>query len=177
MKKKVVIFLGIVSLLIGLGQNVVSAAQAEPDGFRSIKWGAKISDLKDMILLPYIVDKKETAYRKTGDELKIGNAQVESIEYVFYKDKLYMVRINFRKEDNFKSLKKSLEEQFGAGKKPNVNFEQYVWDWKNAGANIVYYEKSDQGHIVYHYKPIYKEKVIDREKELEREKMERAVSH
>jgi hypothetical protein len=167
MKRNAMIFPLIIFFIFAMMQKDVIAVQNEPDGFRGIKWGTGIKDVDGMTVLPDKLGENEKAYQKKDDTLKMGNANMEAIKYIFYKGKFYMARIDYGKNKNYLELKKFLEEQFGGGTKPNVNYEQYVWEWNSSTLLIYYSKKTDQGHIVYYNKPIRDEKKKD-EKEKEK---------
>lgn len=65
--------------------------------------------------------------QKKGDELKIGGATLESIEYGFWQGKLSDVIIKFKGYANFSALKDATFEKFGSGYKPNQFMESYWW--------------------------------------------------
>lgn len=79
-KRIVMIFITLVAVTAVLPLN----AFAEADGFRGIKWGIDISSLKDM---KYVRTDPSYGgikiYLRKNDDLKIGGAKLESIEYSF----------------------------------------------------------------------------------------------
>ena len=108
--------------------TVPIVAFADADGFRGINWGTNISTLTDMQLVgtdpTYGGIKK---YSRKNDELKIGAATLESIEYGFWQGKFSCVMIRIKKYTNFLSLKDATFEKFGTGFKPNQFMEEYAW--------------------------------------------------
>ncbi len=106
---------------------------SEPDGFGGIKWGTEFSEVKtDMVEVrslsdPAKPDEKITIYYiKKGDNLKMGEAQLDKIEYVFWRGKFAEVRITATGPETFNHLKKSLFEKYGTVDKPFQG--AYSWD-------------------------------------------------
>ena len=138
---------------------VVSFADA--DGFRGIKWGTELSAVQDMTQIgtdPSYGGVKK--YSKKSDELKIGGADLESIEYNFWQDKLFSVTINFKGSSNFSSLKDATFEKFGKGSKPNRFMETYIWDGDITGMMLQYKEILREGHFYMFSKEINKQQKL-----------------
>ncbi len=152
--------------------NLAHAVQGEPDGFGGIKWGAEMKPPLDLSPLPGAKD-GESFYEKKGEPLNMGKAGIESIKYGFYKNKFFEVIIQYKSASNFKKLKEMLEEEFGSGKRPNILFEQYFWDWPNVNVDLYYNPNRDEGRIIYYYKPIEKQKTADKKDEENKKKAKR----
>jgi len=106
---------------------------SEPDGFSGIKWGTEFSEVKsDMVELrsisdPAKPDEKITIYyTRRGDELRMGEAQLDRIEYVFWKGKFAEARITATGPGNSDHLKKFLFERYGTLDRPFQG--AYSWD-------------------------------------------------
>ena len=105
---------------------------SEPDGFGGIKWGTEFSEVKsDMVELRSTSDPAEPDvkikiyYTRKGDSLKMREAQLDNIEYVFWRGKFAEVRINATGPENFNRLKEFLFEKYGTTNK----FQgAYSWD-------------------------------------------------
>jgi len=120
--------------ILGCGQKSTSPykANSEPDGFGGITWGTPFSEVKsDLVELKSTSDPAEPSvkikiyYTKKGDSLKIGAAQLDHVEYVFWRGKFAEVRISSRGPENFDSLKQFLFEKYGTVDK----FQgAYSWD-------------------------------------------------
>jgi len=99
--KILIIFLGILFMgSVAPGQLVGQEAAefklgSEPDGFRGIKWGTEISTLKDMVFV-MAIDKDVKRYERKRDELKMGKAKLDYIQYEFRKGKFYLVEMAFQ---------------------------------------------------------------------------------
>jgi len=120
--------------ILGCAQKFTSGfkANSEPDGFAGIKWGTEFSEVKsDMVESRSISDPSEpdvrikVYYTQKGDNLKMGEAQLDKIEYVFWRGKFAEARITATGPENFDHLKKFLFEKYGTVDK----FQgAYSWD-------------------------------------------------
>lgn len=121
-------------------------AFAEADGFRGIKWGTKLSTLKNMQLL---ADnrKGQKVYSRKDDQLIIGGADLESIDYHFWQDKFCSVFVMCEGYLNFRFLKDSTFEKFGAGSQTNPFMEDYMWYGETTGMVLKYNEISQKGSL------------------------------
>ena len=106
---------------------------SEPNGFASLKWGASFPEVKsDMVESrsdggPNAPDVKTTIYyTKKGDNLRMGEAQLDKIEYGFWKGKFAKVQIDASGLQNFDYLKRVLFEKYGAVDKSVQG--AYAWD-------------------------------------------------
>ena len=99
MKRLLMIFMAGVLLI----PSMVFAFQNEPDNFRGIKWGTNINELLDMKSTETIGDL--TMCEKKDDKMKIGDADLDIIRYLFYKDRFYAVLITFSTHLDFSSIK------------------------------------------------------------------------
>ena len=104
---------------------------SEPDGFTGFKWEAEFSEVKsDMmesrtISEPTAPDVKiKIYYTKKGDNLGIGEAKIDKIEYGFWKGKFGEVQITATGPENFNQLKKFLFEKYGT-----VDSNQGLYSW------------------------------------------------
>ena len=151
----------IVFLLILSGSIIIPAFafQNEPDGFRGIKWGTNISELPDMSLSEDYGNLK--FYLRKGDKLKIGDADIDRINYGFYKGRFNKLFIIYKGSLNFKKLKDTFFDQYGQGSKPNRFMEQYYWVGQTVSISFEHSEITQKGNIFYTYDPISNEKEAD----------------
>ena len=89
-RARMMLFLLAASLILS---PPVFAFQNEPDGFRGIKWGTNISELSEMGLIED--DGESKFYVRKNDKMQIGDADLERIAYVFYKDRLYGIMVRY----------------------------------------------------------------------------------
>jgi len=134
------IILAILFAIFGCAQKSTSGfkSNSEPDGFAGIKWGTEFSETKsDMVELRSISDPAEPNvkikiyYTKKGDDLKMGEAQLDKIEYVFWREKFAEARINATGPGNFDRLKIFLFEKYGT-----VNKFQGAYSWEGSVTRI-----------------------------------------
>jgi hypothetical protein len=132
--------LGIVVAIFGCTQTSTSGfkSNSEPDGFARIKWGTEFSEVKsDMVELRSTNDPAEPNvkikiyYTKNGDDLKMGEARLDKIEYVFWRGKFAEGRIKATGPENFDGLKKFLFEKYGT-----VNKFQGAYSWDGSVTRI-----------------------------------------
>jgi len=114
---------------------------SEPDGFRGIKWGTEISTLKDMVFV-MAIDKDVKRYERKRDELKMGKAKLDYIQYEFRKGKFYLVEIGFQGIENLNNLKETMFEIYGKGRsmseKTERMSESYFWEGEKTDMIMVY---------------------------------------
>jgi len=119
---------------------------SEPDGFRGIKWGTEISTLKDMVFV-MAIDKDVKRYEKKRDELKIGKAKLDYIQYEFRKGRFYLVEIGFQGIRNFNQVKEIMFETYGKGQsmleKKEKLTESYFWEGEKTDIIMIF--DADEG--------------------------------
>ena len=134
------VILSFVVGIFGCTQKTASPFKpnSEPDGSAGIKWGTEASEVKsDMVELRSISDPAEPNvkikiyYSRRGDNLKMGEAQLDNIEYVFWRGKFAEARIYATGPENFDHLKKFLFEKYGT-----VNKFQGAYSWDGSVTQI-----------------------------------------
>ncbi len=105
--------------------------RGEPDGFRGIKWGTNISEVKDMVLIaePY---EDAKVYKKRNEDLSAWGVGFDNIEYTFDKGKFSDLTAKTKGAQKWEALKASLFKNYGRAFNENLlSFsrgpEQYVW--------------------------------------------------
>ncbi len=106
---------------------------SEPEGFAGMKWGTEFSEVKsDMVESRSIANPTEPDvkikiyYTKKGDNLKMGETQLNKVEYGFFRGKFAEAEITATGPENFNHLKKFLFEKYGAVDKPTQGL--YSWN-------------------------------------------------
>ena len=129
------IILALVIVIFGCTQKSTSTFKpnSEPDGFGGIKWGTEFSEVKsDMVESRSIANPTEPDvkikiyYTRRGDNLKMGEAQLDKIEYGFWKGKFAEGYITSTGPENFNQLKKFLFEKYGTVDKSTQGL--YSWN-------------------------------------------------
>lgn len=145
--------------LVALAFTLPFNAFAEADGFRGLKWGTEFLTVKDS--MKYIRTDPSYGgikiYSRNDDELKIGGAILESIEYGFWQDKFDSVTIKFKGYLNFSSLRDATFEKFGTGYKPNRFMEMYLWYGEITEMMLNYKEVLGEGILYMSSKEIKKQ--------------------
>ena len=134
------VILGVVVAIFACAQKSTSGSKpnSEPDGIAGIKWGTEFSEVKsDMVELRSTSDPAEPNvkikiyYTRKGDSLKMGEAQLDKIEYVFWRKRFAEARINATGPENFDHLKKFLFEKYGT-----VTKLQGAYSWEGSVTRI-----------------------------------------
>ncbi|SPF48325.1 conserved exported hypothetical protein [Syntrophobacter sp. SbD1] len=140
--------------LLGCG----SPAASEPEAFRSIKWGVQAASISG---LNQIADDGNIILYEKGDDLglagkgqlKMGEVSLEQVIYGFYKGRFYMGMVYFPAV-GFKRIEEMLTKEIGSPAKPDDTPSKLIWDSTNVSVLLTLGENSDQGRLVYLYKPI-----------------------
>jgi hypothetical protein len=155
---------------------------SEPDGFRGIKWGTDISSLND-IVLERTQPNNIKVYKRMGDELRIGKARLEQIQYRFWMNKFYQVLILLRGAENWNYFKEAIFETFGkptslaemgkmlGAKETGETGETYCWNGRNTTMGINYGKNDQLGSLLMESLIIVeKKKAYEQQKRIEQEK-------
>jgi hypothetical protein len=162
MKIKQPILLVVLTLVVGL-VGTVHAFSNEPEDFRGIKWGTNIDKYTDLHFVG--VSDSWTRYQRNNENLKIGEATLQEIEYYFYQNKFHSVRVRFFGEQNLLDLKKTLSKDYGKGIKNVKGYSvEYQWHGPKVDTKIEYDNISKKGVLVYTYLPISAEIAKDQKK-------------
>jgi hypothetical protein len=126
----------------------------EPDGFSGIKWGTDISTLPDMEYVS--TDPSDEVdifqiYKKKNDELKMGGAALEKINYGFWRRKKVLifdyVNIYIKGYVNWVGLRDVLFEKFGQGYQESKHPEEYTWLGETTNMRLRYNEHTKKGNL------------------------------
>lgn len=154
---------------------------SEPDGFRGIKWGTDLSNLSDMFQIEIEANNEKVCTRK-GDELRIGKAKLERIEYVFWMNKFYEVYIILRGTQNWNYFKETIFETFGKGvslaemgkiigAEEQKEIENYYWSGRKTSMMLNYGRDKQLGDLLMGSLFIKEQKkVYEQQKRIEQEK-------
>ena len=124
--------------------------ESEPDGFRGIKWGTDISSLEGDMKYQYDVPKLDwlreiKTYTRTGDELRLGLAELRQIEYQFIGGYFFAVLAEAKDSQNWNLLKEAVSEKYGEGFPVYINKDQYCWKGTNTEVLLEYDRTSGEG--------------------------------
>jgi hypothetical protein len=105
-------------------------------------------------------------YRMESEKTRIWGADIETIMYGFYKDRLEDIQIHFRSSGNFAKLKEKLFQLCGPGRQPNPIVETYHWYGREFSMLLTYNRTTEKGVLGYTSLPIYRERHEDRKLEM-----------
>jgi hypothetical protein len=102
-----------------------------PLGFRGLNWGASAKGHTD---LEFLYGSGNVAYyRRTGDNLEIGEVRLRDILYGFYQDSFFHVQMRAREPGDIAALRTAYAAKYGP---PRVSItaldENYLWSWPGA---------------------------------------------
>jgi len=135
------VILAVVVAIYGCTQKPTSGFKpdSEPDGFAGIKWDTEFLEVKSDMMESRTISEPTTPdvkikiyYTKKSDNLKMGEAQLNKLEYGFWKGKFAEVQIAATGIENFNQLRKLLFERYGAVEKPI----QGVYSWNGGVTRI-----------------------------------------
>jgi hypothetical protein len=159
MRIRLFTFLFVVTLTFGLAVSA-QAFQNEPPGFRDIQWGTDIAAFKEeMKLVKDNGDFKD--YQRKDDKMELGDAQVDSIVYSFYKDRFFRVMVKYSYEWNYKRLRERMFMVYGPGSERKDDFRTWWWFGDNVSLGLWYGVVTNEGTVSFIYKPIQKEREAD----------------
>jgi hypothetical protein len=163
--KKTIGSLIILSLL-----SVSVYAETDPnrwEGFRGLKWATDIKDVNDPNMTLIEVRNGVQIYIRSNDKLSFGDAQLENINYGFYKDRFFTLGIKAKGDTNFIALKDAVFAYYGQGKQLDEFKKEWTWltalgnSDKNVRMELGYNESSQETSLVMTYLPIDQEKDAD----------------
>ena len=141
--------LSIAIFIILLIVNVASTEESE--GFRDLKWGTDISNIKNEKELIAIEEEStgidEKIYKIKNDKLILGSAKLKSIQYTFWKNKLISVAVTTNGYANFQNLKESAFNKFEDWVKKNKYREYWLHEGEETIASMDYNDISGDGYI------------------------------
>jgi hypothetical protein len=125
-------------------------------GFRDAIFETPITAFNDMVeMSDSSTIGMGRAYSRTSDDLKIGNAELESITYIFYDGKLSTILIKTKGYSNTKAMYETFAQQYGRGYQSNRYIEEYTWWGKRASMNIKQNSATSDGTLLMWSKPMY----------------------
>jgi len=98
------------------------------NGLKNIEWNSRLSHLSGME--PKSIDsgfKDVVEYVRPQDALKLGDIDLTSVVYAFWRDSLYTISIWTEGQENFNALRSAAFAQFGKGGRIDGSNERYLW--------------------------------------------------
>jgi len=118
------------------------------DGFNDLKWGVRCSGLKGL-------EQRQTdsgldeviEYVRPADTLKLGQADLTTVIYAFWRDQLYTVTIWTQGAENYHVLRDAAFSRFGEGVRIEGGGEKFIWSKDPTDAMLKYDEESQYGML------------------------------
>jgi hypothetical protein len=137
------------------------------EGFRGLRWATNINDIDDPNIILIQDNNELKVYRRISDKLSIGDAKLEEITYIFYKDRFCGLTITAKGYTNFTALKDAVFAYYGEGKQENKYIKEWFW-WPapgNSNKDIImilkHNESSEATKLFMYYSPIIEEQKAD----------------
>ena len=97
-------------------------------GLNDLQWGTKIAEIRGLEKIRDAAEQEGVAeYRQKKEGLAFGKAELSSINYAFWRDRLYMLTILTKGRSNYTALHDEVFRQFGRGHRKNPAHERYLW--------------------------------------------------
>ena len=115
-------------------------------GFRDLRWAAgrlTLGLLKQVETGTVQDEIKE--YVRVNEDLKMGKAQLDSIVYAFWRNKLYGVTIWVSGHENYLALRNEVFNRFGIGNRSDPKLERYLWSDADSDRMLKYDEANQSG--------------------------------
>ena len=129
--------------------------------FRGIQWGADKKEVSGLLAGP---QRENVEVYTRNENKKVGDIEVESIYYFFYKGKFGAAMINFQGDSHFSTLKEALRQKYGPGEKPDPSAEKYTWDLTDLKIILSFSRAKASGTIDYFFQPIVQQREKDKTK-------------
>ena len=171
-RKTMRILLLIVCYAVLLFLQVATSAQADIDGFKGMKWGTTLSEIKRtkrLVLTKENGPNGSSIYALQDEDLHFGGAVLTGIHCSFSQDRLQGVILLFQGVDDFATMRAEAFSQFGDTKRYDLDGEE-MYNWGGELTSIVLsFNRDSQAGILFlkSKKPL--EQLQSFEKETEQE--------
>lgn len=155
MRRTFILVLLAVALIFTMA-TVASAFKNEPPGFRGFMWGANIEECKGLVKVAEHGERKD--YKLRNERLVMGEANLTSVEYSFYKDRFYRVIIDYSDTWNYEDILKALTESYGPPVEAKGHFRTWWWLGDSVSIGLQYGVFTRGGTLSFIYTPIQLEK-------------------
>lgn len=142
-----------------------SASGENFETFRGIPWGADKKEVSGLIAGP---QKEGVEVFTRNEKQKVGDIEVESIFYLFYKGKFGAAMITFQGNPRFSAIQGALRQKYGPGKKPDPSLEKYLWESEDLKITLSFSPAKDSGSVDYFFQPLVQQREKDKTKDDER---------
>ncbi len=115
-------------------------------GLRNLRWGINRSAIGMMQEIDTGSDQMDLKeYVRKNEDLKLGDAQLDSIVYAFWRYRLYAVTIWVSGHDNYLALRSEIFNRFGVGLKSENHPDRYLWSDIHSDRMLKYVEADQTG--------------------------------
>ncbi len=133
--------------------SVALRAAEGVDGFRGMKWGTPLPEIRKMEQLVMKQDNGRdnyVFYSIVNDDMRFAGINAAAIRYFFWRDKLAGVVIITDGVQHFKALKAAAEEKFGLGITGIGPYGQEINTWNDGPtmATLSYERTTQKGQLV-----------------------------
>ena len=115
-------------------------------GFRDLHWGigrSTFGKLKEIKSSSRLAEVKE--YVRAEENLIMGKANLNSIVYAFWRQKLYTITLWVEGSTNYLALRNEIFNRFGVGHKGDQNQERYLWSDRYSDRMLKYIAEDHTG--------------------------------
>jgi hypothetical protein len=147
----------ILALILGLTSAALVHAEYpnEPASFRGVAWGANLKDLKGFKVVQESGD--FIVAQKTDDDLKFGQAVLDSVQYLFYRNRMYRVNLKYSELWNYDRLKERLFRVFGKGKEKTDDHRRFDWTGRDVDVILTWEVFARGGTVSFVYRAVDQE--------------------
>ena len=148
--RKIVLALAIYLLAVltaWAGEEYLADPEAEPSGFRELKWGQSIASIPGMVELYRDDEAKEVSCSRKDDDLTFGGAKLAMIEYIFYDDGLARVAVVAKGQENEDALLREARRLFG--RETVQNGDDSLWRFTNVAVMFSREPSMEQSVLFY----------------------------
>ena len=120
--------------------------QTRWSGFRNLRWAMDRSTFGPLKEIKSTADQEEIKeYVRQNEDLKMGEARLDSIVYVFWRHQLYALTLWTRGQANYLALRKEVFNRFGVGVKSDPGRECHFWSDRYSDRMLKYGEADQSG--------------------------------
>lgn len=124
--------------------------EGEPNSFRGYTWGMPVYQLylREYSRTQVKYNGKVVYYTKKNEDLFIGNAKIEKIEYGFWNDEILCeVLVSIRGKENFERIKRICIEKFGKNYRKVPGCDKIVWKGKTTYIFLDFNPTNGKGYL------------------------------
>ena len=124
----------------------------EPLNFRGIEWDTYYSAIPGMTK-QYSRDEKIDVFKKSGDEMAIGDCKLDTLTYEGFNGRIYKVNMTFS-SCNPGQVFNMFKQKYGECTSVEDSLEQYIGTWNWTRVKLVFFIDVDSSasEITYTYK-------------------------